>query len=83
MVFDWQSELSSSIAVVSPPKTIVQPPTSHQKRSFAQIRAPAVTDSAPLPLPTIRGDNLSIKIIEDVYNSGLEKCKHHIHGDYF
>jgi len=39
--------------------------------------------SAPLPLPTIRGDNLLIKITEEVYTIGLEKCKHHIHGRLF
>ncbi|AES98383.1 hypothetical protein MTR_5g067840 [Medicago truncatula] len=39
--------------------------------------------SAPLPQPTIRGDYLSIKITDEVYAKGLEKCKHHMHDRLF
>jgi hypothetical protein len=57
------------------PKTLQQ-----QQRSFAQVLSPStVVKSAPLPQTTNRGDNLSIKITENVYIMGLENCKHHMH----
>lgn len=53
------------------------------KLSFAQILSPVKTPSEPLPLPTVRGDNLSIKITEALYSKGLERCRHRIHGRLF
>jgi len=59
------------------------PKVQPQQRSFAQVLSPAATTTAPLPSRTIKGDNLSIKITEDAYFKGLEKCKHHMHSRLF
>jgi len=64
-------------------ETSANPKVRQQHRSFAQVLSPTSTTSAPLPNPTNRGDNLSIKIIEDLYVRGLEKCKHHMHDRLF
>jgi hypothetical protein len=62
----------------------VPPTAQQQQQSFAQVLSPVtMADNVPLPLPTIRGDNLSICITEDVYIKGLEKCRHNMHGRLF
>jgi len=59
-------------------------PSFAQQCSLAHAVSPPVTVThAPLPQPTIRGDSLSIKIIEEVYAKGLERCKHHMHIQIF
>lgn len=57
----------------------------YRNRSFLLLRYchRQKSPSEPLPLPTVRGDNLSIKITEALYTRGLERWRHHIHGRLF
>jgi len=35
---------------------------------------------SPLPKPSLKGNSLSIKISEEVYQSGLANCNNYLHG---
>jgi hypothetical protein len=91
-MFDWQAELASSpiklgipAIPVPPPVTRTAPPTAPQvvaapKPSFAQALQGKSALSDPLPVPSIRGDMLSVKITDDVYARGLDFCKTNLRG---
>jgi len=50
-------------------------------RSFAQALLNKVDVSlSHLPKPCLKGNSFSIKISEDVYQSGLAKCNNYLHG---
>lgn len=52
-----------------------------QKKSFAQaLQNLCDVPYSQLPRPCIKGDALSIKILEEEYKAGLEECKMHLHG---
>lgn len=51
------------------------------KSSFVQaLRGSQVKISEPLPVPSIRGETLFVKITNDAYFRGLEVCKINLHG---
>ncbi|KEH19695.1 DUF4283 domain protein [Medicago truncatula] len=63
---------------------IIAPKAPQQQSTFAQVLSPvAAVKRAPLPQPTVQGDNLSIKITENVYLMGLDKSKYHMHDRIF
>jgi len=50
-------------------------------RSFAQALVGKVgVDASPLPKPSLKGNSLSIKISEEVYQFGLANCNNYLHG---
>jgi hypothetical protein len=56
----------------APPKLSVAPPPVISNRSFAQALLNKVDFSlTQLPKPCLKGNSLSIKITEEVYQSGL------------
>jgi hypothetical protein len=67
--------------VSDPPKPVVAPSTSVKSRSFAQALLNKVDVSLnQLPKPCLKGNSLSIKISEDVYQTVLGKCSNYLHG---
>jgi len=79
------SSKSLARATMSPSaEAATSKPSFAQQRSFTHVLSPSITVTcAPLPRPTIQGDSLLIIIIEEVYDKGLERCKHHMHGRIF
>jgi hypothetical protein len=64
----------------APPKLSVAPPVI-SNRSFAQALLNKVDVSlTELPKPCMKGNSLSIKISEEVYQSGLVNCNNYLHG---
>ena len=90
MPFDWQAKLSlqaatpskaapspmalTSVAAISAP----QP----QPRSFVQalVASHSNVSNVIMPQPTIRGDTLSIRITQPVYEKGVNVCKRNLRG---
>jgi hypothetical protein len=65
----------------SPLKPSLAPPSVVSKRSFAQALLNKVDVSLnQLPKPCLKGNSLSIKISEEVYQSGLVNCSNYLHG---
>jgi len=65
----------------SPPKPFVASPPVVSNRSFAQALLNKVDVSVTeLPKPCLKGNSLSIKISEDVYQFGLPNCNNYLHG---
>ncbi|KAK2362745.1 hypothetical protein QL285_087780 [Trifolium repens] len=65
----------------APPKISVAPPPVISNRSFAQALLNKVDFSlTQLPKPCMKGNSLSIKITEEVYQSGLANCNNYLHG---
>ncbi|KAK2388420.1 hypothetical protein QL285_062107 [Trifolium repens] len=63
----------------SPSKAPSAPVVSN--RSFAQaLRNKVDVSLTQLPKPCLKGNSLSIKISEDVYQTGLAKCNNYLHG---
>ncbi|XP_019430036.1 PREDICTED: uncharacterized protein LOC109337512 [Lupinus angustifolius] len=59
------------------------PPISevHKNESFAQaLKATCDISISQLPQPCIKGDAIAIKIPEEEYQAGLQRCKSHLHG---
>jgi hypothetical protein len=80
MVFDWQTELAST---VKPPSIVVEPVINNPPpKSFAQaLAATTMSDnSASLPTPIIRGETLCIQISQETYARGVEVCKRNLRG---
>lgn len=63
---------------VSP--TPIAAPTQLAKPSFAQALRGPPTSSDPLPLPSIRGDILSMSISATTYTRGVDYCKINLRG---
>lgn len=89
MPFDWQAELSSPaatparaapspMAMTSTPAVASIPPP----RFFAQALVASHNNvpNTTMPLPTIRGDSLSIRITQPVYEKGVDVCKRNLCG---
>ena len=89
MPFDWRSELSlpattpskvapSPMALTSAATVSPQP----QSRSFAQalVASHSNVTNVIMPQPTIRGDTLSIRITQPVYEKGVNVCKRNLRG---
>ncbi|XP_019432836.1 PREDICTED: uncharacterized protein LOC109339775 [Lupinus angustifolius] len=50
-------------------------------KSFAQaLKATCDISISQLPQPCIKGDAIAIKIPEEEYQAGLQRCKTHLHG---
>ncbi|MCI01591.1 hypothetical protein A2U01_0022618 [Trifolium medium] len=65
----------------SPLKLSLAPPSVVSNRSFAQaLLNKADVSLNQLPKPCLKGNSLSIKISEDVYQSGLANCNNYLHG---
>ncbi|KAK2440164.1 hypothetical protein QL285_011606 [Trifolium repens] len=65
----------------SPLKPSLATPSVVSKRSFAQALLNKVDVSlSQLPKPCLKGNSLSIKISEEVYQSGLANCSNYLHG---
>ncbi|XP_019433032.1 PREDICTED: uncharacterized protein LOC109339940, partial [Lupinus angustifolius] len=66
---------------VSSPISPSSPSLSPSKKSFAQIlRNSYDVGASQLPKPCIEGDSIAIKIPEEDYQAGLQRCKFHLHG---
>ncbi|XP_019429250.1 PREDICTED: uncharacterized protein LOC109336882 [Lupinus angustifolius] len=66
----------------SPPSPVHDsglPPTA--KKSFAQaLKNSCNFTISQLPQPCIKGEAIAIKIPEEDYQAGLQRCKNHLHG---
>ncbi|KAF1879605.1 hypothetical protein Lal_00033262 [Lupinus albus] len=52
-----------------------------KKKSFARaLKNSCDVAISQLPQPYIKGDVIAIKILEDDYQTGLQRCKTHLHG---
>jgi len=88
-MFDLQAELAPLPVVtetyVHPPAMPTAVPTTIlpaavPKPSFAQALQGNTAPSDTLPVPSMRGDRLSVKITDDVYARGLDFCKTNLRG---
>jgi hypothetical protein len=75
------SFLNNTKAAASAPTKTITTETSPQRKSFAQ----ALNNACHIPIqnfpkPCLKGDRLSIKIPEESYQAGLERCKNNLHG---
>jgi len=62
---------------------VVAPPATHLQRiSFAEAlaTAPKTSSNENMPKPLIRGESVSITITQQIYEKGLEICKHNLRG---
>ncbi|KAF1859805.1 hypothetical protein Lal_00027987 [Lupinus albus] len=61
--------------------TTTPPTTSIHKKSFTQaLKNSCDVPISQLPQPCIKGDVIAIKIREEEYQAGLQRCKTHLHG---
>ncbi|KAF1877203.1 hypothetical protein Lal_00011973 [Lupinus albus] len=72
-IIPWKFLLDSS----SSPSSISSPPI--QKKSFADLLKVSC-DVSQLPQPYTKGDTIAVKIPEEEYQAGLQRCKTHLHG---
>ena len=88
-MFDWQAELSRPAPPVSfaPPAVTVAravsiPSATAPPVTFAQALTGSTKSATNdnLPQPLIRGEQVSIKITQDVYEKGTAVCKHNLRG---
>jgi len=95
-MFDWQAELappvsfpaivtaghSTAMTVSSSATAAPSAPAQAAavKPSFAQALRGTPVHSDPFPVPSIRGETLSVKITDAVYYRGLDVCKTKLHG---
>ena len=86
MPFNWQAELSLPAAIpskVAPsPMALTSTAVVSQPRSFAQalVASHSNVTNVIMPQPTIRGDTLSIRITQPVYEKGVNVCKRNLCG---
>jgi hypothetical protein len=88
MPFDWQAELTTaapSMAAPSPmeiPSVTATPAAQSPPKSFAQalVASHSKVTNDNLPRPTIRGDTLSIRITQPLYEKGVNFCKRNLRG---
>jgi len=82
-LFDWQAEMSvpatppKAVRVVTPP-----PPVASLVISFARALTTSTKDASNdnLPQPLIRGERVSIKITQNIYEKGMAFCKTNLRG---
>jgi len=93
-MFDWQAELAppaipaTTMASGSIIPTLahnvstapIAPPAQSAKPSFAQALCGTPSISEPLPLPSIRGETLSVSISSTAYSRGVDYCKINLRG---
>jgi len=89
MLFDWQAEFAAPavpITAVAQPLVVRQAPPVRPPApalSFAQVLSSSTSSPSanePLPLPNIRGDLVSIRISQTVYEKGIDYCKRNLRG---
>ena len=88
MPFDWQAELASPAAPAPPPRLQLPQLTAPLVRhvfapSFAQVltsTVPSQTIDDPLPQPSIKGEQLRIRISQPIYEKGVDYCKKTLRG---
>lgn len=82
MPFDWQAELALAAQSFSSDRVAPPPPRPVQRISFAQALTATTRTSSNdnLPTPLIRGEFVSITITQQIYEKGLEVCKHNLRG---
>ncbi|AET02707.1 hypothetical protein MTR_8g046080 [Medicago truncatula] len=62
------------------PLQLVRPTAPVQ--SFAQVLSSSISSAPnePLPQPTIRGESVSIRILQMLYEKGIEYCTRNLRG---
>ncbi|AES98689.2 hypothetical protein MTR_5g071600 [Medicago truncatula] len=79
-----ESRQLSTVLAPTPVKSIVAPTVQMTsvapKPSFDQVLRGNTILSDPLPVPSIRGEILSVKITDDVYFCELDACKTNLRG---
>lgn len=82
-MFDWQAEMSS-LAIAPKVARVIPPPdqTVLPSVSFAQALTTStkMAPNANLPKPKILGETLSKKIIQDIYERGMNFGKTNLRG---
>ncbi|OIW07807.1 hypothetical protein TanjilG_31999 [Lupinus angustifolius] len=74
-------DTSASAEVIIPKFTAPKIPEIQTKKSFAQaLKATCDISISQLPQPCIKGDAIAIKIPEEEYQAGLQRCKTHLYG---
>lgn len=81
-MFDWQAELSHPVPLPTAVRAATPPPAAEPPVSFAQalIGTDKTTSNENLPRPLIRGEQVSVKITQEVYEKGTAVCKHNLRG---
>jgi len=82
MPFDWQAELAVPASLPSTPSTTAVPAPQPPLRSFAQalVASHGKATNDNLPQPTIRGETLSIRITQPIYEQEVNVCKRNLRG---
>jgi hypothetical protein len=83
MSFDWQAELAiPSIPSLASMKVDPPPAKTVNRISFEQAMTaePITSSNDNLPQPVIRGENVSIKILQQIYEKGTTYCKRILRG---
>ena len=82
-MFDWQGEMATlttapKVARAATPR----PPSTQQVVSFAQALTGSTRAASNdnLPQPKIRGETLSVKITQEIYDRGTDFCKSNLRG---
>ena len=87
MPFDWQAELATAggITHVAPAAMATQPHKPASRISFAQAlrTSPTISSNDNLPQPLIKGESVSIKISQDMYEKGMAVCKRNLRVDWY
>lgn len=81
-MLDWQAELPHPIPLPIAVRAATPPPSAAPPISFAHaLTGTAKTASNEnLPQPLIRGEQVSVKITQEVYEKGTAVCKHNLRG---
>ncbi|KAK2403196.1 hypothetical protein QL285_052656 [Trifolium repens] len=68
-------------ATIIPQGSTAPPQPSPQRKSFAQALTNVCdVPISKLPKPCLKGEKISIKIPEEAYQAGLDRCKNNLHG---
>jgi len=82
-MFDWQAEMATLKAAPKVARFAMPPPTpTLQVVSFAQALTGSTRAASNdnLPQPKIRGETLSVKITQEIYDRGMDFCKINLRG---
>jgi len=82
-MFDWQAKMATLAAAPKVARVATPPPLpTLQVVSFAQALTGSsrVASNDNLPQPIIRGETLSVKITQEIYDRGTDFCKTNLRG---
>jgi len=81
-MFDWHAELSRPAPLPTAARAATIPSVVALLVSFAQALTGSTKTASNdnLPQPLIRGEQVSVKITEEVYEKGTAVCKHNLRG---